>query len=76
MIVACLKPVLVGLFIGCAASIWLSRFLAAFLFGVKPTDPAVFAAVAELLLICTVGASYLPARRAATVDPVVALRHE
>ncbi|HEX9875851.1 MAG TPA: hypothetical protein VGC50_04285 [Gammaproteobacteria bacterium] len=51
------------------------RGLASFLFGVTPTDPATFAA-AGLLLIVTTLASYVPARRAASVDPMSALRIE
>jgi len=53
-----------------------ARFLASFLFEVKPTDPATFAVVALLFFIVVLAACSLPARRAATVDPMVALRYE
>jgi putative ABC transport system permease protein len=46
------------------------------LFGVSPTDTATFAAVAGLLVLVSMAASYIPARRAAKVDPVITLRYE
>jgi hypothetical protein len=61
---------------GIAASLGLLRFLRAALYGVGPTDPAVLGAVSLLLVAVALGASYLPARRGARVDPVVALRCE
>jgi putative ABC transport system permease protein len=64
----------VTLGLGCA---WAStRLLAGLLFGVTPTDPLTLAAGAALLAGVAVGASYLPARRAARIDPVIALRAE
>ena len=63
-----------GLAIGLGGALALSRFLEKLLFDVKPIDPLVFAGVALLLLLVAVLASWLPARRAAKVDPMVALR--
>ncbi|HEY5567493.1 MAG TPA: ABC transporter permease [Gammaproteobacteria bacterium] len=65
-----------GIVLGIAFAFGLTRLLSSFLFGVSPTDPATFAAVSAVLLLVTGLASYLPARRAASVDPVTALRTE
>jgi predicted permease len=65
-----------GLAVGLAASIVATRFLGTLLFGVKPTDPLTFAAVAVILATVTLAACYLPARGATRVDPLVALRYE
>ena len=65
-----------GLAAGLAASLALTRFLASLLFEVRTTDVATLAAIAALLAAVALGASYLPARRAAGVDPTVALRYE
>jgi putative ABC transport system permease protein len=65
-----------GVVIGLLASIALTRYLETLLFEVKPTDPAVYTGVAILILSVAAAASYFPSRRAATVDPVVALRDE
>jgi putative ABC transport system permease protein len=54
----------------------LTRFLTSLLFGVQPFDPVTFACVAFLLTFIALAASYLPARRAMRVDPIVALRYE
>lgn len=51
-------------------------FLASFLYGVRPTDLLTFAKVSAVLLTVALLASYLPARRAAEVEPMTALRHE
>ncbi len=64
-----------GLAIGSVAAWALSRFVAPALFGVKPTDPFAFYGSAALLLAVTLLAGYAPARRAARVDPMVALRN-
>lgn len=65
-----------GVALGLAGAFWLTRLLGALLFGVQPTDPITFAAVAIVLLGIASMASYLPARRAARVDPVIAMRAE
>jgi predicted permease len=64
----------IGVAIGLAASAGLSRWMAALLYGVKPLDPATFAAVPLVLTLAVILASYLPARRATRVDPLIALR--
>jgi len=65
-----------GLAIGVAAAAALTRVLANFLFHVQPTDPATFASVTGLFAVVALGAAYLPARRAARVDPLSALRSD
>jgi putative ABC transport system permease protein len=70
------RLVLVGLAIGVAVSLASTRLLRSQLFGVQPADPLSYAAVAILLGLVALLACYIPARRAANVDPLVALRQE
>jgi putative ABC transport system permease protein len=65
-----------GIGVGLAASYGLTRFLASQIWGVSATDPWTFGAVVVLLMVVGVAACLLPARRAASVDPLVALRYE
>jgi predicted permease len=66
----------IGVVIGLATSVGLMRLMQSLLFGISPLDPVTYAAVPVVLVAATVLASYLPARRAAAVDPVEALRAE
>lgn len=70
------RLVVVGLAVGIPAALVLTRFLSTFLFDIHPADPLTFIGVGLLLLIVSLVAAYLPARRATHVDSVVALRYE
>jgi len=65
-----------GALAGLAGALALTRYLATLLYGVTATDAVTYAAVLIGLALAAAAASFLPARRAALVDPVVALRHE
>jgi putative ABC transport system permease protein len=66
----------VGLAAGLAGALAATRLIGTLLFGIAPTDPATFAAIAAVIAGTALAASYVPARRAMRVDPMVALRHE
>jgi putative ABC transport system permease protein len=67
---------LIGVAIGIAGSLVLTRAIQSLLFGVRATDPLTFAAMILFLISAALLACYVPARRAAKVDPMVALRYE
>jgi len=71
-----LRLVLSGIGIGLLVALGVARLLRGLLFGVRPDSPLVLAAAAALLIVVGLLASYLPARRATKVDPMVALRYE
>jgi putative ABC transport system permease protein len=67
---------LIGIGIGLAAAFALTRLMSTLLFGVSASDPLSFVAVSLLMVTVALIASYLPARNATRVNPVVALRYE
>jgi len=70
------KIVATGVFVGIAASFGLTRFMRSLLYAVGPNDPLTFAVIAVLFALVALAACYMPARRAAHIDPMVALRYE
>ena len=71
-----MKLVVVGIVIGLIAAFALTRVMSSLLFGVTATDPVTFTLISLLLVAVAVLASYIPARRAMKVDPIIALRYE
>jgi putative ABC transport system permease protein len=71
-----MRPVLIGIVVGIAAALLLARLIASLLYGVRPSDPLTLVVVAILLAAVAATASFIPARRATRVDPMIALRYE
>jgi predicted permease len=76
VMVETLGLVLIGIIIGLGAALAITRFVSGFLYGLTPTDPVTLSLAVLVLVIVAALAGYLPARRAARVDPLVALRCE
>jgi predicted permease len=71
-----MKPTLLGVTLGIAGALALARVMSTLVYGIRPTDPITFLAVAVLLAMVALFATIVPAYRAAKVDPMVALRYE
>ncbi|MBX3279537.1 MAG: ABC transporter permease [Acidobacteria bacterium] len=71
-----LKPAGAGIILGLCGTLVVTRMIAGLLFGLTPHDPAAFVLVVGLLLLACLLACYFPARRAAKIDPIIALRRE
>jgi putative ABC transport system permease protein len=76
MVLQAMRTVGVGLAIGVAAALVLTRYINSMLYGVRSWDPLVFVVITGLLGGVALFASYLPARRATRIDPMIALRYE
>jgi putative ABC transport system permease protein len=70
------KLAMAGILIGMIGAFAVTRLMSSLLYGVKPTDPVTFGATAASVIAIALLASYVPAARAAKVEPVVALRYE
>jgi putative ABC transport system permease protein len=71
-----LRLAICGVVIGVMASLMITRLISSLLFGISPADPLTFASIVLLLVLVTLAACYVPARRAMRVDPITALRYE
>jgi ABC-type lipoprotein release transport system permease subunit len=71
-----MRLIALGILLGMVASFWLTRWLSSLLFEITPLDPATFSAVSVLLLAVALAACWIPARRAARIDPMQALREQ
>jgi ABC-type antimicrobial peptide transport system permease subunit len=71
-----LKQLVAGTLLGLAIAFAVTRLMGELLYGVSPTDPAVFSSVIGVIGLVGSAACWLPARRAARLDPLKALRHE
>jgi putative ABC transport system permease protein len=76
VVLGSLRYSLVGIVAGVACAVWVSRLVTAFLFGITPWDPIAFAIAVIVLTVVAVAAAWIPARRAARIDPLLALRAE
>jgi ABC-type antimicrobial peptide transport system permease subunit len=71
-----LSMTMIGILIGVAIALWLSRFIAAMLYGLKAADPITLVGAGLILTCISLLAAFAPARRASRIDPIRALRHE
>jgi len=71
-----MRLAVIGVAVGLVAAFALTRLMASFLFGVQARDPVVFVAMPVLLTVVSIAAVWFPARRASTVNPLIALRYE
>jgi putative ABC transport system permease protein len=76
VVVQGMRLAIIGVVVGLIAAFGLTRLMASFLFGVEARDPAVFVVMPLLLTVVSIVAVWLPARRASTVNPLIALRYE